>query len=112
MIPHPKKWEILFIFATMTEKLFNSLFTVGDVIELDHKVAYSMGLMYGKIWVDSTDKNTFPGPSRYIGIYDNDYQGVIDVSYSFDRNFFNYFDIKPVDLYRVIKKTYESNLSK
>jgi hypothetical protein len=97
----------------MTEKLFNSLFTVGDVIELDHKVGYSMGYMYGKIWLTPTGKNIFPGPNRFIGIYDSDYQGILDItSGSFDYNFFNYFGIKPLDLYLLIKKTYESNLSK
>jgi hypothetical protein len=96
----------------MTEKLFNSLFTVGDVIELDHKVVYSMGLMYGKICLNPTNKNIFPGPDRLIGIFDNEYQGIIDVTLSFDANFFNYFGIKPIDLYLLIKKTYELNLSK
>jgi len=97
----------------MTEKLFNSLFTVEKVIELDHKVSYSMGYMYGKIWLIPTDKNMFPGPDRFVGIYDSDYQGIIDItSGSFDHNLFNYFGIKPLDLYLHIKKTYESNLSK
>jgi len=111
MSSHPKKWGFLFIFVIMTEKLFNSLFTVGKVIELDHTVAYSIGNMYGKIWIIPTDKNMFTVPKRYIGIYDNDYQGIIDVA-NFDRQFFIYFGIKPLDLYLHIKKAYESNLSK
>jgi len=96
----------------MTEKLFNSLFTVGEVIELDHKVSYSMGYMYGKIWLTPTDKNMFPGPYGFVGIYDNDYQGIIDVTNCFDRKFFIYLGIKPLDLYLHIKNVYVSNLSK
>jgi hypothetical protein len=96
----------------MTKKLFNSLFDVVEVIELDHKVAYSMGLMYGKIWLFSTSKNVFPGPSRFIGIYDNDYQGLIDVSYCFSKDYFTYFGITPKELYLQIKNVYESNLCK
>ena len=96
----------------MTEKLFNTLFTVGEVIELDHKVSYSMGNMYGKIWLNPTDKNIFPGPSKFIGIYDNDYQGIIDVTNCFCLEFLRYFGIKPIELYLHIKKAYESNLSK
>ena len=96
----------------MTEKLFNTLFTVGEVIELDHKVSYSMGNMYGKIWLNPTDKNIFTVPKRYIGIYDSDYQGIIDVANCFRLEFFRYLGIKPIELYLHIKNVYELNLSK
>jgi hypothetical protein len=90
----------------MTKELFDKFFIVGNIIKMNHTVVCSIGSMYGKVQLYPTESNIFfEYDNKYIGIYDNKHQGLIDVYNSFPE-FFKYTLIKPLDLYECIEKIY------
>jgi len=92
------------------EKIIEKFFAVGEVVKMDHKVAYSMGNMYGKVQLfPKKTKIFFKDEYQYVGVFDNEYQGIVEVTYYF-KVFFKYTGIKPIELYRFVVKQYEMRL--
>jgi hypothetical protein len=92
------------------EKVIEKFFTVGKVVKMDYKVAYSMGTMYGKVQLFPTKYNIFfKDEYQYIGVFDSDWQGIMDVTYYF-RDFLIFTDIPPIELYKFVVKKFESSV--
>ena len=90
------------------DDLFEKFFSVGEIVKMNHKVVLRMGVMYGKVQLLPKEGNIFfKGDYQYVGVFDNEYQGIIDMTHYF-KDFFRYTGIKPIELYKFVVKQYET----
>ena len=89
------------------KEIFDKFFIIGEIIEMNHTVVHSIGSMYGKVKLYPTEDNMFfDWDYQYIGIFDNQHQGLIDVFNRF-REFFKWVPIKPMEIYEHIESIYK-----